>query len=383
MPLYNPPTGGGITNTAPANTVPVSDGTNLVSADGLNSTLPVGDSSFAVTHAETAPAAPDGTSLNGTGAGNVTNGIHRVKVTFITAEGETEAGTQSDAVNVTDNTTDGKVYSGTLPVGSALVTARKVYMSTAGTSNYFLVTGGTVANNDGSQFLEINDSDATLLASTPAPSANTTADPLIKVSATESYLKSLGTLGVISSGSLAVNATKGNLTVTAQSDVNDSGGLMTLTTNSVLQPSQTYALIMNPIAQTINLGIGGQAKLHFNDNGNTGVIYDTSFGAYSDSTSHYVGVNNAGVAVVNAPGDLCYIGDALSGGNGIVVDDGAIEERIILRSPAVVSSAPPATTAAKLANGQISFYLDEVGNLLKVAVKYSDGTTKTGSVALV
>lgn len=48
----------------------------------------------------------------------------------------------------------------------------------------------------------------------------------------------------------------------------------------------------------------------------------------------------------------------------------------------VVFSAPASTTAAILANGTISFYLDEVGNNLKVAVQYSDGTTKTATIAL-
>lgn len=48
----------------------------------------------------------------------------------------------------------------------------------------------------------------------------------------------------------------------------------------------------------------------------------------------------------------------------------------------VRQSAPASTPAASLFNSEISFYLDEVGNKLKVAVKYSDGTAKTGEVAL-
>ena len=43
------------------------------------------------------------------------------------------------------------------------------------------------------------------------------------------------------------------------------------------------------------------------------------------------------------------------------------------------NAAPP---DEDLANGQISFYLDEAGNALKVRVKYSDGTLKTGTVNL-
>jgi hypothetical protein len=48
----------------------------------------------------------------------------------------------------------------------------------------------------------------------------------------------------------------------------------------------------------------------------------------------------------------------------------------------VKQSAPASTTAAVLGDGQISFYLDEATHKLKVAVKYSDGTAKTGEVAL-
>lgn len=37
----------------------------------------------------------------------------------------------------------------------------------------------------------------------------------------------------------------------------------------------------------------------------------------------------------------------------------------------------------QLSNSSIKFYLDEAGNNLKVKVKYSNGTVKTGTLALV
>ena len=45
----------------------------------------------------------------------------------------------------------------------------------------------------------------------------------------------------------------------------------------------------------------------------------------------------------------------------------------------VPDSAP---TDANLDNSQMTFYLDEASNALKVRVRYSDGTLKTGTVAL-
>lgn len=48
----------------------------------------------------------------------------------------------------------------------------------------------------------------------------------------------------------------------------------------------------------------------------------------------------------------------------------------------VIISTPASSGAALDTNGSISFYLDEVGNNLKAEVKYSDGTTKTGTIAL-
>jgi hypothetical protein len=42
-----------------------------------------------------------------------------------------------------------------------------------------------------------------------------------------------------------------------------------------------------------------------------------------------------------------------------------------------------APTDAEIDNNEIVFHLDEGGNTLSVRLKYSDGTLKTGTVALV
>ncbi|HUC89259.1 MAG TPA: right-handed parallel beta-helix repeat-containing protein [Patescibacteria group bacterium] len=48
-----------------------------------------------------------------------------------------------------------------------------------------------------------------------------------------------------------------------------------------------------------------------------------------------------------------------------------------------IRMAAPASVPSMSDNGSISFYLDESGNNLKVAVRYSNGTAKTGTIALV
>lgn len=49
----------------------------------------------------------------------------------------------------------------------------------------------------------------------------------------------------------------------------------------------------------------------------------------------------------------------------------------------IVGAATSAVVDADLGNGQINFYLDETGHNLKVKVKYSNGTIRTATIALV
>jgi len=109
-------------------------------------------------------------------AGNVDNGAHRYLATFVTADGETQAGTISAAVTVADKTVNGKVELTAIPIGGALVTSRKLYRTAAGGSTYLLLA--TLANNTATTYTD-NIADASLGAG--APSANTTADPLLNL----------------------------------------------------------------------------------------------------------------------------------------------------------------------------------------------------------
>ena len=126
------------------------------------------------TNAEPTPG-PLTAALAGAGAGNVENGAHRYRVTFVTADGETDGGTISAAVTVADKTVDGKVALTAIPTGGSLVTARKVYRTVAAGSTYLLLT--TLADNTTTIYTD-NTADGSLGAG--VPTSNTTQDPLLK-----------------------------------------------------------------------------------------------------------------------------------------------------------------------------------------------------------
>lgn len=107
-------------------------------------------------------------------AGNVDNGAHRYAVTFVTADGETQAGTASAAVTVADKAVNGQVALTGIAIGGAAVTSRKIYRTIAGGATYYLLV--TIANNTATTYTD-NIADASL--GVEAPTTNTTLDPLL------------------------------------------------------------------------------------------------------------------------------------------------------------------------------------------------------------
>lgn len=107
-------------------------------------------------------------------AGNVNAGAHRYLATFVTADGETQAGGLSAAVTVVDIAVNGKVELSVIPIGGSLVTSRKLYRTAANGSAYLLLA--TLANNTATTYTD-NITDAALGAQ--APTVNTTGDPEI------------------------------------------------------------------------------------------------------------------------------------------------------------------------------------------------------------
>jgi len=125
---------------------------------------------------EPAPSAPTVALASPVAAGNVDNGAHRYLVTFVTAEGETQAGVVSSAVTVVDKTVNGQAALTAIPLGGSSVTARKLYRTAAGGSTYLLLA--TIADNTTTTYTD-NITDASLGAG--APTTNTTGDPLLNI----------------------------------------------------------------------------------------------------------------------------------------------------------------------------------------------------------
>ncbi len=121
---------------------------------------------------EPAPSAPAAALISPAAAGNIENGAHRYGVTFVTADGETELGTVTAAVTVTDKTVNGKISLSAIPTGGSAVTSRKIYRTVAGGSTYLLLA--TLADNTTTVYTD-NIADASLGAQ--APTTNSTSNP--------------------------------------------------------------------------------------------------------------------------------------------------------------------------------------------------------------
>lgn len=299
--------GGGITNSAGANVVTKSDGTNLVA-----SKITDDGTTASITIPEVAPVAPDAATAED-GAGSVTNGVHRFKVTYVTAQGETEAGTASDPVTVTDNSVDGHIS--VLPTaGSGFVTSRKVYMTLAGGSSYFLVSNGTIANNDPGSSIVVNDSDAVLALSTAAPSTNTTANPVFSAASSAVSLNS-GSVGMALTNFNFSSPEVPILTVDTKAGVGKIGNLTGVGT-------PTAHLLIDPEGE---------------------VEPNSSHGIFLiDETGNSIGMVN-GDAITNVVNDRVFLGDAFGNGHGTLlsVDDGDDTEAITLTAPLAVNLTTP------------------------------------------
>jgi len=74
--------------------------------------------------------------LAGAGAGNLSAGEYKYKVTLVNANGETRGGSASAGTTVADAGADGQIALSAIPTGAAGTTARRIYRTEAGGSTY-------------------------------------------------------------------------------------------------------------------------------------------------------------------------------------------------------------------------------------------------------
>lgn len=149
-----------------------------------------------------APATgPTAALIDPAAAGNVDDGAHEYKVTFVTGVGETEASPSGGVVTVVDKTTNGKVSLTDIPISSSpLVTSRKIYRTEAGLADFKLLT--TIANNTATTFTD-NVADGSLTTAAPSTNDTTAAGSLADLLVAAGYdgVQALSTVKLLGTGS--------------------------------------------------------------------------------------------------------------------------------------------------------------------------------------
>ena len=118
---------------------------------------------------QSVPTAPT-TALAGVGAGNVDDGAHLYRITFVSANGETEAGVASASLTVADKTANGKVSVSAIQTGPPGTLKRRLYRTKAGLTVYYALA--TIDDNITTTYTD-NVADASL-GTDEAPTINRT-----------------------------------------------------------------------------------------------------------------------------------------------------------------------------------------------------------------
>jgi hypothetical protein len=113
-------------------------------------------------------------ALIATGSGNLDAGVHKYKVTFESAYGETDPSAASTGVT---NDSSNKQNTVTIPVGPAGTLYRHIYRTQQGGSTYTLLA--TISNNTTVTYVD-NIADSTIVSNDPPPSVNRANDGVMQ-----------------------------------------------------------------------------------------------------------------------------------------------------------------------------------------------------------
>jgi len=238
-----------------------------------------------------APSACTATLIS-TGTGNINNGTHSYKVTFINDTGETELGTISNVVTV--DASNKQVALSNIPVSTSLgVTSRKIYRTKAGASDYYFLV--TINNNTTTTYTD-DTADASLGAINNTNRPNSTFGSIYFDEIKSLFMGSNNTFGGQYSGSTNStgynNTSYGAVSLRLNTEGKDNtaigyGSLYANTTGSYNTALGSHSLYANTTG-SYNTAIGNDSLLF-----NTG-SYNTAIGhgsLYQNST----GYNNTAV----------------------------------------------------------------------------------------
>lgn len=210
-------------------------------------------------------------ALAGAGAGNVDNGAHNYRVTYVNPAGETTYSTGVTAT-VTDKTTNGQVSLTAIPVStSSTVTARNIYRTAVGSSTYQFLA--TISDNTTTTYTD-NIADSSL--TTTAPLTNTAGGNLITSTGTPIQLAGLN-VGIKTSG--AYDLSLGSLTVGSTST--GTGVFVTNTTAAGASSGGGLSLGMNSLAAASGNRFG---VLSFHGWTGTAYVQPVSIKAFANQT---------------------------------------------------------------------------------------------------
>lgn len=227
----------------------------------------------------TAPGTCTG-ALAGDGSGNVDDGDHIYKVTYVNATGETGLGTASNTVTVADKSSNGKIDLSNIPVSSSSsVTSRKIYRTKAGGSDYYLLD--TIADNTTTTY-EDNIADSSLTGSIANLRENDSFGKIL-VDDKESFSVGSQTIFIGQESGNSITTGYSNLAIGTQSLYSNTAGHSNLAIG--------YQSLKTNVTGYGNIGIGYQS-LYFNTNHkNTAIGFLASVGNTSGASNTAIGYN--------------------------------------------------------------------------------------------
>ncbi len=303
-------------------------------------------------------------TLVATDTGNIDNGTHSYKVTFINDTGETDLGEISNTITVDD--THKQVNLSNIPTSiSGAVTSRKIYRTKAGAFIYYLLT--TINNNSGTTYTD-NTSDANLGTDEYNNKENTTfgkitvdGDVILSCGLQNTFVGKYagGTIGYANYSNVGVGTSALNVVTTGS--FNNSFGSVSLAANTTGRDNCSFGTdnMITNVSGSYNSGFGNYSLEQSTGDNNTALGYSAGrittgngnvflgyFAGYYESGSNALYIDNQNRS--NSTGDktkaLLYGVFATTAANQKLTINGLLNQSV---------SKTPASAAAAGTTGDI------------------------------